>query len=380
MKNIILTGVESNNKGAELMLYAILQEIERKYTEANVYLLPGSIPQGLNFIQTSLNLRFLQRSKIKRILSRCHVSGILRRLHLPYEFIVANDFITDVAFVLDGSGFRFSDQWSCSKFQIDQLRYFLRSYKKAGTKIVYLPQAFGPVKKTETKEALSVVFKYADMVISREAVSSSYLTEAFPQNSFRQFSDFTSLVDGVFPQQYSKYYGGVCIIPNLRMVDKGVITLQDYLRIIKAIIREVNVSGRTAFLLNHEGLGDEKLCFTLSKETGLDVLTGLNALEVKGVISKSYLCISSRFHGVASALNSDVPCLATSWSHKYEELFKDYGQTECVLDISNLEETIKKVKSYLDPAINQTVKTNINMFVPKIKDQTMKMWKAIWAI
>jgi colanic acid/amylovoran biosynthesis protein len=164
------------------------------------------------------------------------------------------------------------------------------------------------------------------------------------------------------------------------MVDKGVITLQDYLRIIKAIIREVNVSGRTAFLLNHEGLGDEKLCFTLSKETGLDVLTGLNALEVKGVISKSYLCISSRFHGVASALNSDVPCLATSWSHKYEELFKDYGQTECVLDISNLEETIKKVKSYLDPAINQTVKTNINMFVPKIKDQTMKMWKAIWAI
>ena len=31
---IVLWGVETNNKGAELMLYAILQEIERKFPDA----------------------------------------------------------------------------------------------------------------------------------------------------------------------------------------------------------------------------------------------------------------------------------------------------------------------------------------------------------
>jgi colanic acid/amylovoran biosynthesis protein len=312
-------------------------------------------------------------------LYRCHIGGILRRLHLPYEFVSAHNFVKNVSYIFDGSGFRFSDQWGFSKPVIQQLNYFLKSYKTTGAKIIYLPQAFGPIKEAGTKEALTVVFKYADMVISRESVSSAYLTEVFPHNTFSQFTDFTSLVEGIYPQQYSKYYGGVCIIPNVRMVDKGVITMQDYLKMIKAIIQEVNASGHTAFLLNHEGLGDEKLCFTLSEDTGLDVLTGLNALEVKGVISKSYLCISSRFHGVASALNSGVPCLATSWSHKYEELFRDYGQTECVLDISNLKETINKVKSYLDPAFNKAARTDIASFIPKIKEETAKMWNEIWS-
>ena len=35
---IVLNGVETNNKGAELMLYAILQEIERKFPDAEVFM------------------------------------------------------------------------------------------------------------------------------------------------------------------------------------------------------------------------------------------------------------------------------------------------------------------------------------------------------
>ena len=34
----VLNGVETNNKGAEIMLYAILQEIERRDKDAVVYL------------------------------------------------------------------------------------------------------------------------------------------------------------------------------------------------------------------------------------------------------------------------------------------------------------------------------------------------------
>ena len=49
---IVLTGVETNNKGAELMLYAILQEVERTFPDAEVYISPNAIPQGLNYLQT----------------------------------------------------------------------------------------------------------------------------------------------------------------------------------------------------------------------------------------------------------------------------------------------------------------------------------------
>ena len=55
---IVLSGVETNNKGAELMLYAILQEIERKYPTATVYLPYNGIRQGEGYnIVTSLNIK-----------------------------------------------------------------------------------------------------------------------------------------------------------------------------------------------------------------------------------------------------------------------------------------------------------------------------------
>ena len=41
---IVLSGIETNNKGAELMLYAILQEIERKYPNAEVFVVSLDLP------------------------------------------------------------------------------------------------------------------------------------------------------------------------------------------------------------------------------------------------------------------------------------------------------------------------------------------------
>lgn len=40
---IVLSGVETHNKGAELMLYAILQEIERRFPDAEVFINKSAI-------------------------------------------------------------------------------------------------------------------------------------------------------------------------------------------------------------------------------------------------------------------------------------------------------------------------------------------------
>ena len=51
---IALTGVGSTNKGAELMLYAILQEVERKYGNAMIYIEANCIgTHKINYIQTT---------------------------------------------------------------------------------------------------------------------------------------------------------------------------------------------------------------------------------------------------------------------------------------------------------------------------------------
>lgn len=378
---IVLSGIETNNKGAELMLYAILQEIERKYPDAEVYLPVFAVKQGLGYIRTNVSVKDKPYANMKRILGKFRVPGILRRLHINYRWLTDISPVKNTDYFIDGSGFAFSDQWRPTEITVRNWEQHLQGYRKQGTKIIFLPQAFGPAKMQTTKDIFAVLNKYADVIMPRESISERYLIECgLNKNKIKRFTDFTSLVKGEFPKQYSHLKDGICIIPNLRMIDKGVISLDDYINLLVGIIKSASVIGKPVYLLNHEGKGDENLAYKCKEvlSGSIEVVTGLNALEVKGLIASSYLCITSRFHGVASALNSSVPCLSTSWSHKYEELYKDYGLSDCVLDISDINKCLAKVSDYLNPETNRNVRNMLDKAIPKIKEETTEMWKYIW--
>lgn len=378
---IVLNGVETNNKGAELMLYAILQEIERKYPDAEVMIPYLNIPQGLDFVNTSLKFRYKPFYIIKKIAFRLRLGERLQKIGVFCNWLYDKEAVNDTDYFIDGSGFAFSDQWPFSEIAIKLWKNQLSSYRKQGSKIIFLPQAFGPVSFRETKDMISVINEYADVIMPRERVSLKYLEECNVNLSkIALFSDFTSLVHGVVPEKYNHLKGAVCIIPNKRMIDKGTITIENYLKIITDIIKKAQSLGRNVYLLNHEGKGDEEIAYMCQAKLGsnIEVVTGLKGLEVKGLISTSYLCITSRFHGVASSLNSCVPCLATSWSHKYEELFKDYGMKDCVLDIVDLDKCIAKVSEFMDEDFNNSVRQKLTARLPLIQEQTRRMWEKVW--
>lgn len=378
---IVLNGVETNNKGAELMLYAILQETERKYPEAEVFIPYRNVPQGLEFVDTPLKFRFKPSYVLKKIAFRLRLGGILRRMGIYCNWIYDKEAVKKADYFIDGSGFAFSDQWKFITPTVKVWKNQLAGYKKQGTKIVFLPQAFGPVALKETRDIIAVLNEYADLIMPRENVSLKYLEECNVNPSkIALFTDFTSLVHGIIPEKYNHLKGAVCIIPNKRMIDKGSISLENYLKILIGIIQKAQSLAKNVYLLNHEGKDDEELAYMCQAELGgnIEVVTGLKGLEVKGLISTSYLCITSRFHGVASALNSCVPCLATSWSHKYEELFKDYGMSGCVLDITNIDKCIAKVSEYMDEDFNKSVRQRLTERLPLIQEQTRMMWSKVW--
>ena len=380
---IVLSGIETNNKGAELMLYAIVQEIERTCPDAEVYVPIYAIRQGIDYVKTSINLKSKPWAKFALICSRYHVLGILRRLGLSCPTIEDTRIVKGADYFIDASGFAFTDQWNPQSYMVRRWKRILKGYHDSGTKIVFLPQAFGPINKTNTKLIVGYLDKYADLVMPREKVSLQYLRQ-FGMNAdkIKMFTDFTSLVTGYFPSQYEHLRNAVCVIPNMRMVDRGIISLDKYLHALSIIIDLCQKNGHEVYLLNHEGKDDEKLAYIcrdkLKKE--VEVVTGLNALEVKGLIASSYLCISSRFHGVASALNSCVPCLATSWSHKYAELYKDYGMKDCVLALDDETMCLSKVTLYLEDEKNQAIRKNLQSVLPAIQQETQEMWKQVWSL
>lgn len=378
---ILLSGVETNNKGAELMFYAILQEIERKAPNAEVYISRNRIKQGLNYVKTGVNLKLIPCEDLE---DKLHLTSLFARLKLPFKLLPHFLTMGEIDYYIDSSGFRYSDQFNFTHSMVNVFRNQLITYKKQGAKIIFLPQAFGPFKKKVTKDVLSILMQYATIVMPREEVSKKYVEELGYDKSekLKIFPDFTSLVEGIFPERYEKLRNGICVIPNKQMINKGAISLEKYLELLENIITISKQSGRIVYLLNHEGRKDEQLCQDLQKALPekVEYVSGINALEVKGLISSAYLVISSRFHGVASALNTRVPCLATSWSHKYKELFNDYKMNDCILPLDNTTKATSMITEYLNEVKNQNIRSVLSHQTSVLQKEAREMWNTIWGL
>lgn len=378
---IVLTGVETNNKGAELMLYAILQEVERRHPNADVYIEPEMNMQGLDYVHTKVKLRYWPKAEF---VQNMHLKGIFYRLHLPMK-VLRDTSAVKADYVLDGSGFCFSDQCKMWGRKAEWWKSLLKRQYDHGAKIVFLPQAFGPLEEKDTREAISVLNKYSTLIMPREKVSYDYLTNSglVDMKKVKTFTDFTSLVDGVFPNQYERLKGGICIIPNMKMIDQNKISLENYISLLSEIASLGVKCGRPVYMLNHEGERDEKLAYICKEHMGdsIEVVSDLDALRVKGLIASAYIVVTSRFHGLASSLNSCVPSLATSWSHKYSELFHDYGMDDSyVLPLNDNTAAVQRVSELMTDSKNAEIRRALEVKKKEIQSQTKDMWECVWNV
>ncbi len=300
---IQIDGTNTQNKGAELMLYGILEELKIKFPKASIQYNPNSLNNRIP-IETTLN--FNQRFFLKY--SR-YIIAVFRRLKLPITYFTPWVTNKQTNILLDAGGFQFSDQWNHSDNYLNTLEKYYKKHKDQGAKIVLLPQAFGPFETNQGKKVVKIIDKYVDVVIARENISFQHLLSAgASKNKVWCYPDFTVRVKGVLPEKYNNLKGKVCVIPNRKMLTHAKNDSNQYIQFIKKFCLEIEKKGKEVFILNHEGKNDLELCKKINNLFGhkYTVVTGLNAKEVKGVIGVSYMVLSSRYHGVASSLNEDT--------------------------------------------------------------------------
>ncbi len=335
---IEIRGVQFNNKGAYLMLQACLEQIAKLWPTASVALAPSS------------NSPYILRSKL----------GVYQKIPLQFKglhfhqlawwlpkrlktFLKHNFgfvFESDVDLVLDASGFAYGDQWGGRA--VRSVCAEVLRLKRHQSGYIFLPQAMGPFTRKDDQQALTTALPEALLVCPRDDASLNFLQQCSQSATIQQFADFTNLVKADVPQNLPENYA--LIIPNSAMTGRqnNHKSWHDrYLPVLTDAILAVEKAGLLPVVLNHEGPADRVICEQLKlRFPDIHVVAPALPAVVKGWISRAQIVISSRFHGCVSALSSGVPCIGTSWSHKYEMLFAEYHQSGMLLSPSDGAEQI----------------------------------------
>jgi colanic acid/amylovoran biosynthesis protein len=331
---IEIKGVQFVNKGAALMLQAILDRLQRDLPGAQIALTPGQNAPFRSIAATGAWQR-LRMPGAPIDLDSLSYRLPQRALELGRRYGVVTE--RDVDAVLDASGFVYGATWGEAPL-LSTAREIER-LARHGKPYVFLPQAFGPFPATPSARTFGRALGSAALVCAREPESREHLTEIAGDLGDRLavFPDFTIGLPGTLcaAARWSVDRNTALLIPNVHMRGERVSDASwhsGYVPLLCSLARRATDLGFVPRILNHEGESDAKLCESLREATGsAEVITEADPRALKGIIGAAGIVVCSRYHGCVSALAQGVPCLGTSWSHKYAALFDDFAVAEDLL-------------------------------------------------
>ena len=368
------------NKGAELMLHAILQKMRERYPAA-IFVMSPTLNSGSSPYIKRAELGLFQKAFLGRIgamispLASTFAASVLEKYGVIPE--------KDIDIVIDAAGFAYSDQWGVKNCR--KLADACRRWKSQGKKVILLPQAFGPFALPQNKENIRVIADHCDLIFARDLISYEFLTKAVGERqNIKMAPDFTNLVRGAIPDGFDSEKNRFCIVPNFRMIDKTDSSISKaYLPFLIACAKYLRSKEAKPFLLVHEGENDLALAQEVRNSVGSDlaIVKQVCPLKIKGILGSCSGTIGSRFHGLVSSLSQGVPSLGAGWSHKYQMLFEDYGFPEGIIQPDCSEKDIhKKIDMICDDNSRQAIAGNLTNKSCELKALSEQMWDSVFAV
>ena len=370
LQMILLHGTGTHNKGAELMAVAILQHYRAMPHPPHFAVPPrfGTYRDRARYgLWTLLEERRLGRAKLATWLA-----------HAAFRRKYGLASMDDIAAVLDASGFAFGDQHGPRPTQ-DMARN-CRRWKRQGKKVVLLPQAFGPFSSHEIRTALRQLIEHCDLVFAREETSYQALAEVVGSDQrIRVAPDFTVSVEGQVPAGFQGDPSTAFVVPNQRMLDKTEAHTQAaYIPFFAKAIDGLAGAGLRPIVLLHAP-EDAALVAPIAQAASarFDVLQIACPVQLKGVLGTARLVIGSRFHALVGALSQAVPTLACGWSHKYDQLMRQFDCPECLLQVTDGDRLPEKLAALLDPPQRERLVARLHAAGRRLKAQIDSMWSAV---
>jgi len=364
------------NKGAELMLYSILEKMKEAYPTAKFVMAPH--PEAAPY-EERIKHQLYQKPDIWMFgIQWAGVFNLIPKVFRKMYGIVLD---REVDVVIDAAGFAYGDQQGENATL--GLADATKRWKKNKTKVILLPQAFGSFETLSIKKAMKVVVNNADLIFAREKKSYDYLVRVAGESSrLRMAPDFTNITKGMLPASFDSSINCFCLVPNYRMIDRTPKAYSEaYLPLMIESARYLLEKDLKPFVLIHERGDDLILAKKMSEAVGgrLPIIIETDPLKIKGIIGACEGMVGSRFHGLVSALSQGVPVVATGWSHKYQELLDDYGVPEGLLDVTCRESELHaKLNMLVNNELRKCTKEIIERKSELLKLQTKAMWERVF--
>jgi colanic acid/amylovoran biosynthesis protein len=369
-KNITieLYGTGTHNRGAELMADATAEMLRANFPDIRIVVSPYF---GTSFERASHGFHTTWEPR-----------GRAQRLFVPLVFRLIPTRLLDalgivnpreIDVVVDASGFAFSDQWGPGPAVRLVRKMNSTSFREA--QLILLPQAFGPFRNRLVKEAMTRLLRRSSIVFARDTSSHRYLSELTLKTNVSCSPDFTI---GLAPLPWpgnSLPGSYTLLVPNCRMLDKGA-NGKVYLNLIKKIYEMLENRGWNPFFLLHDKSEDQRVIEQVSDSP--KVLSHDDPRVLKGLLGGADFVLGSRFHALVSALSQGVPCIGVGWSHKYPELFSDFGVPElCPAEVSNELEFERLVEKLMKEDYRTSASLRIKKSSEVLKKKNRAMWEQV---
>lgn len=367
---IQVTGTGTANKGAELLLIAIQQQLARLLPEAKLAVAPsfGSFDERARY-----GLRTVLPEVPK---GRWWLAGKMMPRALRETSGLVSE--TDIDAVLDSSGFAFGDQLGAVRVQ--GFAQAVRRWKKQGKPVILLPQALGPFDVPEIRNAFEDIANHVDLIFARDRTSLGFASQLVTSAAkLAHAPDFTNLVECPSPKTNDKQSYLSLLVPNSQMIAKSAAShARLYIPFLARCHRHLKDIGLRPAVLLHDDRSDVRLVETLRQELNEDfvVLAEQDPIQLKATLGRARLVIGSRFHALVGAMSQAVPAIAVGWSHKYQMLLVDYGCTDAQLSVDcddqQLADLVSRVMSEWTTRHHCLLNAN-----DRLRQQSQKMWEQV---
>lgn len=348
MRNIIITGGELFNKGAQAMTFIAVDELRRRFPDHTIYLLSEMDLARPEEEKEPFAFDFMGWYPLK--FARCQSNSLLRftcKLRNSKELQEAEDIYKHCDAMVDVSGYALGSNWSaatCNRY-LDHLE-FAQAF---GIPVYLMPQSFGPFDFGEERQALNAriqrLLPTAKVIFAREQEGYDALVNTYGLKNVRLAHDLVLGNKGIdlanifvsaptldLPEIRPN---SVAVIPN--SMNSSVSSQEAVLELYTKAIHALLSQGKTVYLLSHSTV-DSALCSKLKEpfltnENVILLAQDFSCLEFNALVKKFDYLIASRFHSIVHAFKNGVPCIALGWATKYHDLLKLFDQEQYILDV-----------------------------------------------